>query len=113
MLCDRERAGCKKQRKSAGILLDVGHRIGESEIAARRRGGLLHLVQGLRRCCIEHRPPLLYMVVAGKMGIEATLVNTVSNLKEKGFVGVWSESSGTRGPMRMRALTARILMLSG
>ena len=53
------------------------------------------------------------MVVAGKMGIEATLVNTVSNLKEKGFVGVWSESSGTRGPMRMRALTARILMLSG
>ena len=45
----------------------------------------------------------MYMVVASKMGIEATLVNTVSNLQKEGFLGVWSKSSSGASLLIMSA----------
>ena len=40
---------------------------------------------GCVAAALRNRPPLVYMMAAGKMGIEATLVNTVSNLQKKGL----------------------------
>ena len=81
--------------------------------AARRRGSLLHIVRRLRRCCIEKQAALVYMVVASKIGIEATLVSTVSNLQKKGCVGVWSKLLRISGPMYVRAVATRMLIFSG
>ena len=74
MLCEREPAGCKKQWKSVGLLLVIGRRIGVFGTAARRRGGLLHIVRGCVAAALRNRSPLVYMVVASKMLIEAELV---------------------------------------
>ena len=50
------------------------------------------------------------MVVASKIGIEATLVSTVSNLQKKGCLGAWSELLRASGSMYVRAVTARMLI---
>ena len=54
----------------------------------------------------------MYLAEASKMGIEATLVNTVGNLQKEGFLGVWSELLRTSGPMYVRALAARMLIFA-
>ena len=85
MLCERGRAGCKKQLKSVESLFDVAAVLGCSGLLRDEEAAFCTSCGGCVAAALRNRPPLVYMMVAGKMGIEATLVNTVSNLQKTGL----------------------------
>ena len=84
MLCERERAGCKKQWKSDELLLVVGRRIGVYGLLRDEEAAFCALCRGCVAAALKSRPPLVYMMAAGKMGIEAAFVKTVSSLQKEG-----------------------------